>query len=162
MVQTRLATTALAVLRAALGHDIERISDEAAAVLTEHVEDDLITATQLTFLGKGWTVGLAHEAALKLREASRSWTESYRAMEYRHGPIAMAEPGRVVWMFGEPPPGLPQEVTATGARFVHDPQVDPMVDLVRAQRVAVARALEHGLDPDRPRNLNRSVILQGA
>jgi glucosamine 6-phosphate synthetase-like amidotransferase/phosphosugar isomerase protein len=37
-----------------------------------------------------------------------------------------------------------------------------MVDLVRAQKVAVARALARGLDPDRPRNLNRSVILQQA
>lgn len=162
VVQTRFATTALAVLRAALGHNIERLADEAAAVLEQDVDDDLIDASQLTFLGRDWTVGLAHEAALKLREASRSWTESYPAMEYRHGPIAMAEPGRVVWMFGEPPAGLPQEITATGARFVHDSQVDPMVDLIRAQRVGVARALTRGLDPDRPRNLNRSVILQGA
>lgn len=162
VVQTRFATTALALLRAALGHDIEPLSDQAAAVLTEDVEHDLVTATQATFLGRGWTVGLAHEAALKLREASRSWTESYPAMEYRHGPIAMAEPGRVVWMFGEPPTGLAHEVATTGARFVHDPKVDPMVDLVRAQRVAVARALAHGLDPDRPRNLSRSVILQDA
>ena len=28
-----------------------------------------------------------HEAALKIREAAGAWTESYPAMEYRHGPI---------------------------------------------------------------------------
>ena len=74
------------------------------------IDDDLdpalVDAEQFTFLGRGWTVGLAHEAALKMREASQSWTESYPAMEYRHGPIAIAAPGRVTWHFGAPPAGL--------------------------------------------------------
>jgi glucosamine 6-phosphate synthetase-like amidotransferase/phosphosugar isomerase protein len=34
-----------------------------------------------------------------------------------------------------------------------------MADLVRAQRLAVAVAEAKGYDPDRPRNLTRSVIL---
>ena len=34
-----------------------------------------------------------------------------------------------------------------------------MAELVRAQRVALARAQAKGLDPDAPRNLTRSVIL---
>ena len=58
-------------------------------------------------------MGLAHEAALKMREASKSWTESYPAMEYRHGPIAIAAPERVVWLFGVEPVGLDNEVAAT-------------------------------------------------
>lgn len=36
---------------------------------------------------------------------------------------------------------------------------DPLVDLVRAQRLAVALAGRRGLDPDRPRNLTRSIVL---
>ena len=95
-----------------------------------------------------------------MREASQSWTESYPAMEYRHGPISIAAPGRVTWHFGEPPAGLPGEVAATGARF-ESGALDPMAELVRAQRVALARALDRGLDPDTPRNLTRSVILEG-
>jgi glucosamine 6-phosphate synthetase-like amidotransferase/phosphosugar isomerase protein len=35
-----------------------------------------------------------------------------------------------------------------------------MADLVRAQRVALERARVRGLDPDQPRNLTRSVILE--
>ena len=93
-----------------------------------------------------------------MREAAQSWTESYPAMEYRHGPISIAAPGRVVWHFGEPPPGLAREVAATGARFEAG-HLDPMAELVRAQRVALARAQAKGLDPDSPRNLTRSVIL---
>jgi len=39
----------------------------------------------------------------------------------------------------------------------HD--VDPLADLVRLHRVALDRAVAKGLDPDLPRNLTRSVIL---
>ena len=95
-----------------------------------------------------------------MREASQSWTESYPAMEYRHGPISIAAPGRVTWHFGAPPAGLAAEVAATGAHFEAG-TLDPMAELVRAQRVALARALARGLDPDAPRNLTRSVILGG-
>ena len=38
---------------------------------------------------------------------------------------------------------------------------DDVVELVRAQRLAVAMARSRGLDPDRPRNLTRSVVLEG-
>ena len=79
-------------------------------------------------------------------------------MDYRHGPIAIAQPGRLVWSLGPAPEGLPDEVSATGATYVeHD--LDPQAGLIVAQRFAVALAKERGLDPDRPRALTRSVIL---
>jgi glucosamine 6-phosphate synthetase-like amidotransferase/phosphosugar isomerase protein len=37
--------------------------------------------------------------------------------------------------------------------------LDPLADLVRVQRLAVARAAARGLDPDLPRHLTRSVVL---
>ena len=52
-------------------------------------------ADRWAFLGRGWTVGLASEAALKLRESAQAWTEAYPAFEYRHGPISIAGPGAV-------------------------------------------------------------------
>lgn len=120
--------------------------------------DRLLDAEQVSFVGQGWTVGLAHEAALKSREAAQFWAEAYPAMDYRHGPISIAQSGRLVWSFGRSPEGLRQEVEATGAAFVeHD--LDPQAALVVAQRFAVALAERRGLDPDRPRNLSRSVIL---
>ena len=160
VVQTRFATTALALFRASLGEDLDGAVADARAAVAEELDPALVDAEQFTFLGRGWTVGLAHEAALKMREASQSWTESYPAMEYRHGPISIAAPGRVTWHFGESPAGLADEVAATGARFEAG-ALDPMAELVRAQRVALARALARGLDPDSPRNLTRSVILGG-
>ena len=158
VVQTRFATTALALFRASLGEDLTAAIADASAVLAAPADDELRDADQYTFLGRGWTTGLAHEAALKMRESSQSWTESYSSMEYRHGPIAIAAPGRVTWQFGAAPEGLQAQVEATGARFVEHP-IDPLAELVRVHRVALDRALARGLDPDQPRNLTRSVIL---
>ena len=158
VVQTRFATTALAFLRASLGENLEQAIADAQTAVAEELTENLITADQYTYLGTGWTIGLAHEAALKMREASQSWTESYPAKEYRHGPLAIAAPGRVTWMFGTAPQSLAADIAATGAH-VENSTLDGMADLVRAQRVALERARRAGLNPDQPRNLSRSVIL---
>ncbi|MCU1635327.1 MAG: sugar isomerase [Cryobacterium sp.] len=158
VVQTRFATTALAFLRASLGEDLEPAIADARHAVVDELDDDLVASTQFTFLGRGWSVGLANEAALKMREASQSWTESYPAMEYRHGPISIAAPGRVTWMFGQAPTGIEHDVAATGARFVSS-DLDPLAELIRAQKLALLRARAQGLNPDLPRNLTRSVIL---
>jgi len=159
VVQTRFATTALAVLRVSLGHDVLRAADDAARALECDLPLEPGSVSQVTFLGTGWTVGLASEAALKLREAAQAWAEAYPAMEYRHGPIAIAAPGRAVWPFGPLPRGLADDIEATGATLVDTRDLDPMAALVLAQRFAVAEAERKGLDPDAPRNLTRSVVL---
>jgi fructoselysine-6-P-deglycase FrlB-like protein len=158
VVQTRFATTALAFLRASLGEDLGPAIADAGRAVAEELDPELVGAEQFTFLGREWTVGLAHEAALKMRESAQAWTESYPAMEYRHGPIAIAAPGRVAWYLGVAPTGLAAEVGAAGARFEAG-RLDPLAELVRVHRVALARARTLGLDPDAPRNLTRSVIL---
>ncbi|MEU6408777.1 sugar isomerase [Microbispora sp. NPDC046933] len=158
VVQTRFATAQLAMLRAHLGEDLTRAVADAERALAEPLPAELVAAKQFTFLGTGWTYGLAREAALKMREASQSWTEAYLAMEYRHGPISIAAPGRITWTFGPAPRGLRGEVEATGATFVES-DLDPMAELIKVQRLAVARAHARGLDPDRPAHLTRSVIL---
>lgn len=157
VVQTRFATTTLALLRAHLGDDVETFASDAERALAEDITAHL-SAQQITFVGQGWTIGLAHEAALKTREAAQFWAEAYPAMDYRHGPIAIAEPGREVWSFGPAPDGLDAQVAAIGARFVAG-SLDPLAQLVLAQRVAVGLALARGMDPDRPRHLTRAVEL---
>jgi fructoselysine-6-P-deglycase FrlB-like protein len=158
VVQTRFATTALALLRASLGEDLTAAADDAATAIAEPLPLPVDTTEQVTFLGRGWTVGLANEAALKCREAATFWTESYPAMEYRHGPISITGPNRATWVFGIPPEGLAEQVADTGGTFVTS-ALDPMADLVRAQRFAIAVATHRGQDPDHPRHLTRSVIL---
>ncbi|MEV5887663.1 sugar isomerase [Streptomyces sp. NPDC052020] len=158
VVQTRFATTALTLLRAHFGLHTDAVVADARAALAAELPAGLVECTQFTFLGRGWTVGLANEAALKMREASLSWTEAYPAMEYRHGPISVTTRGTATWMLGEAPQGLAGQVRQTGGMWIED-QLDPLAELVRAQRLAVAVAAARGLDPDRPRHLTRSVIL---
>jgi fructoselysine-6-P-deglycase FrlB-like protein len=158
VVQTRFATTELVLLRAHLGVDPGPAADAAERVLAAPLPAEMLAARQFTFLGTGWTYGLANEAALKLREAAGMWTEAYPAMEYRHGPVAVTGPGSIVWLFGTPPDGLGDEIAEAGGTAWFSDE-DPLAELVRVQRVAVALARDRGLDPDRPRNLARSVIL---
>jgi fructoselysine-6-P-deglycase FrlB-like protein len=158
VVQTRFATTTLALLRASLGQDLGPVVAAAEQAVVDDLPAGLLERTQFTFLGSGWTVGLANEAALKLREACSAWAESYPAMEYRHGPISITDARSAVWFLTPPPASLPEEVAATHA-LVLTPTGDPMAELVRVQRLSVALAAAKGLDPDRPRNLSRSVIL---
>ncbi|MFD4673275.1 SIS domain-containing protein [Lentzea sp. NPDC058450] len=161
VVQTRFATTALVLLRAHLGERLERAVLDAEQALAEPLGADLVERNQFTFLGGApWTTGLAAEAALKMREASLSWAESYPAAEYRHGPIAITDEGSLVWSFGTPPTGLDLDVAAAGGRWVARDR-DPLAELVAVHRLAVEVALLRGLDPDTPRNLTRSVILDG-
>lgn len=161
VVQTRFATTALMLLRAHLGHDLTRAVGDASRALAENLPDRALERSQFTFLGRAWTVGLANEAALKMREASLSWSEAYPAMEYRHGPISIADAASLVWMLGDAPDGLRDDVVATGAGWVAS-VLDPVAELIRVQRLAVALGHARGLDPDSPRNLTRSVILDPA
>ena len=159
VVQTRFATTELALLLAHTGADLEPVAAAAERVLAEPLPDMLIGGRQYTFLGTGWTCGLASEAALKLREAAGAWTEAYPAMEFRHGPIAVTGPGSVVWILGPVPDGLAAEI-ATAGGGLWPGREHPLAELVRVHLLAVEIAVAAGLDPDRPRNLARSVILR--
>lgn len=160
VVQTRFATSVLALLRTHLGEDLTEVIAEARDALAEPdtTYTDAREAEQITFVGMGLGAALAQEAALKLREASQSWSESYLATEYRHGPISISEPGRVVWALGPLIPHFERDVARTGARLEHR-NVDPMADLLLVQRLCVLRATDRGFDPDRPRSLTRSVVL---
>jgi fructoselysine-6-P-deglycase FrlB-like protein len=159
VVQTRFATSFLALWRAHLGEDVELMAKEARRALDGGVPVDLLSFQQFVFLGRGAAAGLAAEAALKLREAAGCWTEAYPSMEVRHGPISAVGPHTLVWSLDRLDPALRGEIEATGAR-VEDGTRDPMVELVRVQRLAVELAASKGLDPDHPRHLSRSVILR--
>ena len=160
VVSTRFATTTLAILRSHLGEDLTGVIAAARDVLAEPDGSlaHLRQVEQLTFVGMGYGAAIAAEAALKLREATLSWTESYLATEFRHGPISISEPGRVVWAMGPLIADFERDVARTGAHLEHR-DLDPMVDLLRVQRLCRLRAADAGIDPDRPRALARSVIL---
>lgn len=158
VVQTRFPTTFLMLARAAFGEDVSGLPDQAAAALAQPLGIDVANHSHFVYLGSGWTYGLAQEAALKIREAAQAWAESYPLLDYRHGPVAVAGPGTVVWIIGSAEQNLIDDIASTGATVIVGGN-DPLVQLARAQQLAVAIAEHRGLNPDRPRNLTRSVVL---
>jgi fructoselysine-6-P-deglycase FrlB-like protein len=157
--QTRFATSALALLRTHLGDtDIGTLADAAEGALAEPLAFEPASVRQFVFLGHGLGVGLAREAALKLQEAAGAWTEAYPSTEFRHGPGSAIDAKTVVWAFNQVPPGLAETVQEKGATFIQAER-DPMVELVVAHRVAVALVESKGLDPDNILCGVRSVII---
>jgi len=158
VVQTRFPTTFLLLARHAVGQDVSALPDEAAAVLGRPLDVDLDGRTHFVYLGSGWTYGLAQEAALKIREAAQAWAESYPALDYRHGPLAVADERSLVWIIGPSEQSLVTDIERTGAT-VRVSASDPLIELAQAQRLAVAVAERAGLNPDAPRHLTRSIVL---
>jgi fructoselysine-6-P-deglycase FrlB-like protein len=168
VVSSRFITSSIVLLRAHLaagpgalpmaGAEVRALPAAAALEVSRPLPPDLTERAEFTFLGCGWAAAVAAEAALKLREASRTWAESYPAMEYRHGPISVSDEHTVVWVLGEVPADLLADARRTGATVIAS-GTDPLAGLIGAQRLAAALAERKGIDPDQPRALSRSVIL---
>lgn len=163
VVQTRFPSSLLVLWRAGLGESADAIVADAQTALAGPVDSaPLLNPADydhFVFLGRGWTIGLAHEAALKMRECAQAWSESHPALDYRHGPISAAHERSLVVSMGGVDGDLLDDVRATGATVL-DPDLDPLARLVVCQRLAVAAGEARGLDVDRPRHLTRSVILE--
>ena len=158
VVSSRFITSSIVLLRAHLGADVRALPEAAARELARPLPPGLAERTEFTFLGRGWAAAVADEAAHKLREASRTWAESYPALEYRHGPISVSDENTAVWALGDVPPGLLEDARRTGALVIAS-DADPLAELIGAQRLAAELAARTGIDPDQPRALSRSVIL---
>jgi fructoselysine-6-P-deglycase FrlB-like protein len=160
VVSSRFITSSIVLLRAHLAAypGTEVLPAAAEREVTRPLPPELAERAEFTFLGRGWAAPVADEAALKLREASRAWAESYPAMEYRHGPISVSDEDTVVWALGEVPSDLLADARRTGATVIAS-DADPLVALIGVQRLAATLAERKDIDPDQPRALSRSVIL---
>jgi CRISPR-associated protein Cas5a/b/c len=158
LVQTRFATTALALLRAHLGDDVRTLARDAEALLTAGAPLGDVQYEHFVFLGEGFGAALAHEAALKMRETAGAWTEAYAAPEYRHGPVSAAAEQTLVWALGPVGDDVLEHAERTGAH-VRASDRDPMVELVVVHLQAELEARRRGRDIDNPPFLSRSVVL---
>src|SRR5205814_1312601 len=91
----------------------ERLATAASLDWARGVEV-LSSATNLATIGRGPTLGIAREAALKLKEICNLQTEAFSGAEFLHGPIALVSPGYPVLMF------MPADETAAGMRRLAD------------------------------------------
>ncbi|WP_061016013.1 SIS domain-containing protein [Microbacterium sp. CCH5-D1] len=158
IVQTRFATTVLTTLRASIEQAPATLVDDARSALAVELPADPAQVQHIVFLGHRWTIGLAQEAALKVRESAGFWTEAYSMWEYQHGPISCAGPDTLVWFLGDAPDVVADDVRSTGAAvYVND--LDPQANLPLVHRLAVDLAALRGRNPDTPPFLNRSVLV---
>ena len=150
VVQTRFATTALALLRAHLGEDLApRAVADAEAALDRAAAAALAAAEQFTFLGRGWTVGLAQRGRAEDARGGAGLDRGLPGDGVPPRPDQHRRPGPAGLVFGAPPDGLADEVARHRRDRRRDRDLDPLAELVRVQRSAVALAARRGLDPDR-------------
>jgi glutamine---fructose-6-phosphate transaminase (isomerizing) len=64
--------------------------------------DTLTVAQSLVAIGRGPTLAIAREAALKLKEIASIHAEAFSGAEFLHGPIALVSPGYPILMFVAP------------------------------------------------------------
>jgi glucosamine--fructose-6-phosphate aminotransferase (isomerizing) len=138
----------------------------------------LANARNLFVIGRGLGLGIAQEAALKLKEACGLHAEAFSAAEVMHGPMTLVTAGFPVLAFtqaDETRAGLMrmvEEFRARGAPVlvaepgdaqpghlhvpaIGDPACTPVLAIQSFYRVVNTLALRRGRDPDAPPNLRK-------
>lgn len=140
-------------------------------------------------LGRHITYPFAMEAALKLKEISYIFTDSYAAGELKHGSIALVDENTPVIIFSSPDPQIyqkilsnAQEVKARKGKIIAfvfegqnelmqlsdtifkfdqcDPLLAPILMTGVMQKFFYNIALNRGCEIDKPRNLAKSVTVE--
>jgi glutamine---fructose-6-phosphate transaminase (isomerizing) len=157
----------------------------AAALEQDDELDRLVPALlgpRAIVLGRGFNVSTAEEIALKLTETSYVLARAWSVADFEHGPIAVVEPGfPVVLVDGRGQvsadmESIGQRLADQGCRVIRlldgmgeagDPEatvsldsglpeeLTPLTLAVLGQLLAHRVALARGIDPDRPRGLNK-------
>jgi glucosamine--fructose-6-phosphate aminotransferase (isomerizing) len=134
--------------------------------------DRLADARGLFVVGRGVGLGIAQEAALKLKETCGLQAEAFSAAEVRHGPMALIGPDLpllVIAQADETVEGLDDMVRMMVARggdvlvagreiegavtlptLAAHPAIQPMLAIQSFYRAANALSVRRGFDPDRP------------
>lgn len=139
--------------------------------------DHLRAAHNLYVIGRGLGLGIAQEAALKLKETCGLHAEAFSAAEVRHGPMALVRKGFPILGFAQHDETL-QGVEALASEFASigadtllagsqvpgalelptlraHPAIEPLLMIQSFYRLANALAIARGLDPDRPPHLRK-------
>ena len=158
------------------------IAEQAA--FAERLGGDL-ALERFFFLGNGALYGLAEEAMLKMKEMSLSYSEGYHPMEFRHGPMSMADATALVVGLASDRARAQEAAVLTdmqglGARTLAIAEDDdglanatyrvPLASglsederlvlyLPVLQLIAFHRSIAKGLNPDQPKNLTAAVVL---
>jgi glucosamine--fructose-6-phosphate aminotransferase (isomerizing) len=163
-------------LLAALPRLPEQLSRAWACDWSPAVET-LRDAVNLFVVARGFGLGIAQEAALKLKETCGLHAEAFSSAEVKHGPMVLVRAGFPVLMFTQRDDAregieeLAAEFAARGAAVLlagteargaislptiaAHPVLEPLLTVQSFYGMANALALARGLDPDRPPHLNK-------
>jgi glucosamine--fructose-6-phosphate aminotransferase (isomerizing) len=161
---------------------------ETEAVLTREPQIEKLAQTlkkneHLFILGRGLSYVAALESALKIKEASYIHAEGLAGGDLKHGPIALIDKGTPVIIFNpedetyDDTLSSANEVKARGAYLIgisskpnalYDEYIEVkhcndatfIPNIVVAQLLGYHLAIAKGLDPDKPRNLAKSVTVK--
>ena len=175
-----------AAARRQVGDICDRVA-EALSINNDrliHLSQDLKDKNDFYYIARGINLAIASEGALKLKEISYIHAEGMPAGELKHGTLALIEPGTPVvavcpadHTYDEIMNNV-MEAKARGAYIIgvsdresdiYDfwikiPPVDellyPLVAVVPLQLLAYHLAVARGCDPDKPRNLAKSVTVK--
>ena len=169
---------------------VVRAADEIQSFLTDgrveqlqQLAERFKDAHHLYVIGRGPSYPMALEAALKIKEVSYIHAEGFAGGELKHGVIALIEPGTPCLVLAPRDETFraivsgAQEIKARGGYIigispeasdvwdVHIPVADvgegaSIVNAVPPQILAYELAIRRGLDPDKPRNLAKSVTVK--
>lgn len=146
--------------------------------------DDKIKKSNLFFVGKGVDNVTAKEGALKFKEITYKMTDSYQAGELKHGAIALIDDKSIVVTIVTNSSdkhrieATVNELRSRGAHvlalsavgdvgankttylpFLSDDLLYPIVSILPLQNLALTASLCLNLNPDKPRNLAKSVTV---
>ena len=156
--------------------------------LAKKIARDMAGKQSAYYLGRGLAVPVSMEGALKLKEIAYIHAEAYPAGESKHGPIALVEPGFPVLftIFDDEYRDLIlaniEEMKARGAWIIVNtfeenekavklsnnvfktPRVPhwvaPILHIIPYQLLAYYTSIVKGYDPDKPRNLAKTVTVE--
>ena len=160
-----------------------KLVEEADHGTMASVASDMLGSHNIFPLGRSIAYPLALEAALKIKEVSYIHAEGFASGELKHGVIALIEPGTPCLIFAIEPQTLKatlagaSEVKARGALTIgfsreNHPEFSAHVPIHREddsalfevavcfQLLAYQLAVKLGRDPDKPRNLAKSVTVR--
>jgi glucosamine--fructose-6-phosphate aminotransferase (isomerizing) len=173
---------AVANLRS-ISHKVAKTIELNNGKLVE-LSQELKAKNDFYYIARGINFAIASEGALKLKEISYIHAEGMPAGELKHGTLALIEPGTPVavicpddYTYRETLSNA-MEAKSRGAYIIavsdknneiYDfwikiPKVDellyPIITVVPLQLLAYHLAVSRGYDPDRPRNLAKSVTVK--
>jgi glucosamine--fructose-6-phosphate aminotransferase (isomerizing) len=161
---------------AAVGRLPDRLA-EAAKLEWGSALDLLAKSTGLIAIGRGPTLAIAREAALKLKETCGIQSEAYSSAEFLHGPVTLVDAGYPILVFtptDEAAPGLralARDLVGKGAALImadsegvgirlpvlpdEQPEADAICLIQSFYTMMIGLAEARGMSADRPRHLQK-------